>query len=317
MFDGAIMIRPTCCPEELSLCPPPTTEKLHRPRWLPSISYDSIPLSLADEVDQYKVIVAWMVSRMFLLSKILSAFTQPLFWLSLWWFAGLVMITRWFRAALFMLWSGLLALGILGFQIIPDALLRSLENRYAIPSEQTIDRFEGIIVLGGATGHPDIFKIHAQVPLGDAAERMTVPVGLMRKHPKLELVFSGGEGLLLATGFTEAQLAAAFFEEQGLEASRVKLESRSRNTRENAQYVANLLGDRCKQPWLLVTSAWHMPRAAAEFTAVKCNITPFPVDFKTARTTSIIQYSLVESLGRWQMALHEWLGLCVYAITRP
>ena len=205
---------------------------------------------------------------------------------------------------------------MLGFQAIPDALLRPLENRYPVPASESINRHVGIIVLGGATNHPDSFLAHGQVPLGEAAERMTVPVGLLRQHPKMELVFSGGEGRLVTTGVTESELARAFYQEQGVDMTQVKLEDGSRNTRENAQQVAKLLGDRCKSPWLLVTSAWHMPRSMAEFEAVGCNVTPYPVDFRTGDSTSSSEYSLALSLLRWQVALHEWLGLLVYGVTR-
>lgn len=253
---------------------------------------------------------------MFVLSKLMSAITQPLFWLAVWWGVALMLLGRWHRLARGMLWSGLMVLGLLGFKTIPDALLRPLENRYSVPTEQEVDHHVGMIVLGGATGHPGIHQAHGQVPLGDAAERMTVPVGLMRQHPKLELVFSGGEGRLLATGVTEADLAKAFYEQQGIDMSRVTLEGGSCTTRENARQVAALLGDRCKQSWLLVTSAWHMPRAMAEFEAVGCKATPYPVDFMTGASTPWTEYSLAYSLVRWQTALHEWLGLLVYGMTR-
>ena len=253
---------------------------------------------------------------MFILSKLLAAITQPMFWLALWWALALLILMRWRRPALIMLWSGLVVLGLLGFRAIPDALLRPLENRYPVPATESIDRHVGIIVLGGAVGHPDTFAAHGQVPLGEAAERMTVPVGLLRHYPKLELVFSGGEGRLLTTGVTDSVLARAFYQQPGLDMARVRLEDGSRNTRENAQQVAKLLGERCKQPWLLVTSAWHMPRSMAEFEAVGCQVTPYPVDFRTGDSTPLTEYSLAHSLLRWQTALHEWLGLLVYGMTR-
>jgi uncharacterized SAM-binding protein YcdF (DUF218 family) len=256
---------------------------------------------------------------MFVLSKLLSAITQPVFWLALWWALALLLLSltdRWRRAALGMLWAGLAVLGLLGFKAIPDALLRPLENRYPVPTAQEVSRHVGMIVLGGATQHPSVFLAHGQVPLGEAAERMIAPVGLMRQHPNLKLVFSGGEGRLLATGTTEAELARAFYEEQGVDMSRVTLEGGSRTTRENAHQVAQLLGGRCKEPWLLVTSAWHIPRSMAEFQAVGCNVTAYPVDFRTGHFTPLTEYSLAHSLLRWQTGLHEWLGLLVYGMRR-
>ena len=257
---------------------------------------------------------------MFHFSKLLTAITQPMFWLALWWALALLLLVRWRRPAVIMLWSGLLMLGLLGFRAIPDALLRPLENRYPVPASQTLDQHAGIIVLGGAVGDQDSDVAHGQLPLGQAAERMTVPVGLMRQHPRLSLVFSGGEGRLLTTGVTEAELARVFYQHQGLDMRRVTLEGGSRTTRENAQQVAKLLGGRCHQPWLLVTSAWHMPRSMAEFEAefskISCKLTPYPVDFRTGDATPLTEYALAHSLLRWQTALHEWLGLWVYGLTR-
>jgi uncharacterized SAM-binding protein YcdF (DUF218 family) len=252
----------------------------------------------------------------FVLSKLMSAITQPLFWLVLWWVLALLLLRRWKRSAVAMLWGGLLLLGLLGFESAPQALLRSLENRYPVPSRASVKEHVGVIVLGGALQHPNSFQAHGQVPLGEAAERMTVPVGWMRQHPQLSLVFSGGEGRLLTTGVTEAELAQAFYAEQGVDMARVRLESGSRTTRENALQVAALLGEQCRKPWLLVTSAWHMPRSLPEFEAVGCRVTPYPVDFRTGADTPWTEYSLARSLLLWQTALHEWLGLGVYRLTR-
>jgi uncharacterized SAM-binding protein YcdF (DUF218 family) len=256
---------------------------------------------------------------LFIASKLLQAITQPLFWLVLWWVVALLILSltqRWRRTALTMMWTGLAVLVLLGFRAVPDALLRPLENQYAVPPAKEINRHVGMIVLGGATQHPSVFTARGEVPLGESAERMSTPVGLMLQYPHLNLVFSGGEGRLRTTGTTEAELAQIFYQAQGVDMGRVTLEGGSRNTRENAQQVAKLLSDRCQEPWLLVTSAWHMPRSMAEFEAVGCKVTAYPVDFWTGHSTSLTEYALAHSLVRWQAALHEWLGIWVYRVTR-
>ena len=253
---------------------------------------------------------------MFVISKLFSAITQPVFWLSIWWLLALVLLPRFRRLATSMLWGGMLFLGLLGFNVVPEALLRSLENRFNVPSLTSSDQYAGVIVLGGAMGSPVIYKAHRQAPLNDAAERMTVPIAFMRKFPNFELIFSGGEGRLVPTGTTEAELAGVFYTEQGVDMKRVTLESQARTTRENAIRVAALLGERCKQHWLLVTSAWHMPRSMSEFQAVGCNVTAYPVDFRTGEETSWTEYSMAGSLMAWQTALHEYLGMFVYGVTR-
>lgn len=253
---------------------------------------------------------------MFLVSKLLSAITQPMFWLAVWMLLALVLLVRRSRVAMGMLWAGMCVWGLLGVTAIPEALLRNLENQYQEPSTSGLGNHVGVIVLGGATGKPEVFKAHGQVPLGEAAERMTVPLALMRLDPKLQLVFSGGEGRLIAAGTTEAELARVFYEQQGVDMSRVTLEAGARNTRENATLIAALLGEKCKQSWLLLTSASHMPRSMAEFESVGCNVTPYPVDFATAETSSWTDYSMASSLMKWQTALHEYLGMVVYSMTR-
>ena len=253
---------------------------------------------------------------MFVVSKLLSAITQPMFWLAVWMLSALVLLGKRKKLASGTLWTGMLFWGLLGFNAVPDAMLRSLENRFPVPNITQSNEYLGVIVLGGATGSPGIYKAHGQVPLGDAAERMTVPIALMRKFPNFELIFSGGEGRLMPTGTTEAELAMVFYEEQGVDMKRVTLEAKARTTRENASRFAALLGERCKQPWLLVTSAWHMPRSMAEFQAVGCNVTAYPVDFRTGEETSWTEYSMAGSLMAWQTALHEYLGMFVYGLTR-
>jgi uncharacterized SAM-binding protein YcdF (DUF218 family) len=68
------------------------------------------------------------------------------------------------------------------------------------------------------------------------------------------------------------------------------------------------------QPWLLVTSAWHMPRALATFRKAGWIVTPYPVDFRTGTETPWTEYSLANGAKKWQLALHEWVGLLAYRL---
>jgi len=252
---------------------------------------------------------------LFLLSKLLSALTSPVIWL-----AALLLLALWWIPRRPTWAQRCIALclalaGLLGFQAGPDALLRPLEARYSVPAEPP-NGYAGLIVLGGAVEDAPVFLAHGQVALNDGAERMTMALPLMRQHPLWRLVFSGGDGRLLGSELTEAALAQKFFVQQGLEPQRLLLEDRSRTTRENARLTAKLLGAECQRPWLLLTSAWHMPRAMAEFEHTGCHVTPYPVDFLTGGSTPLTEYAWVRSMRRWQVALHEWVGLAAYALTR-
>ena len=111
------------------------------------------------------------------------------------------------------------------------------------------------------------------------------------------------------TGTTEAELVGLFYTEQGVDMKRVTLESQARTTRENAIRVVALLGERCKQPWLLVTSEWHRPRSMSEVQSVGWNVTAYPVDFRTGKKHLGWEYLMAGSLMAWQTALHELLGM--------
>ena len=78
---------------------------------------------------------------MFIFSKLLSAITQPLFWFSVWWLLALVLLSRFRRFATSMLWGGMVVFGLLGFNAVPDELLRSLENRFKVPSLPSSDQY--------------------------------------------------------------------------------------------------------------------------------------------------------------------------------
>ena len=65
------------------------------------------------------------------------------------------------------------------------------------------------------------------------------------------------------------------FERLGLEEGRVIYEDRSRNTTENAEFSRDIARPRPEETWLLITSAFHMPRAVGCFRRVGWNVVPF------------------------------------------
>ena len=66
------------------------------------------------------------------------------------------------------------------------------------------------------------------------------------------------------------------------------------------------------QRWLLLTSAFHMPRAMGAFQKIGWNVTPYPVDYLTTSGASWYDFSLHFGPTSWELALHEWLGYYVY-----
>lgn len=248
-------------------------------------------------------------------AKLLDFATQPLVWVLLLLVAAWVGTYRSLHTTRVVLAAATVLVLALGWQPLPEALLRTLERQYAERApEAATDGFAGVIVLGGATPAAYLAAAHAQPLLNEAAERMTAAVALYQHNPKLKIVFTGGEGAAFASGPSEAQRARHFFATMGLPVETMHWEGLSRNTFENAMLSAQLPGIDKQRPWLLLTSAWHMPRSMGVFQAQGWNVTAYPVDFRTASTTPWTAYSLLEGMGLWQLALHEYLGLASYRL---
>jgi len=209
----------------------------------------------------------------------------------------------------------LFVLLIQGWEPLPDALLRRLEDPYArTPSAQELQSYHGVVVLGGALEPSQVWEGRSQFALNDAGERMVAPLVLLRQKPDLQLLFTGGEGDFLDKGLSEAARAQIFYESLGLPPARLRFEDRSRTTYENAILSAKVAGIDPTQPWLLVTSAWHMRRSVATFQKAGWNVTPYAVDFTTGSATPWTAYSLVRGSRKWALLLHEWLGLLAYRL---
>ena len=252
---------------------------------------------------------------MFVASKLLAFVIQPLFWVLAALLGGLLLARRRPLLSKRLTWAALFALLLGCWAYLPSALLLRLESRHAqLPPSTDMRQFTGVVVLGGALARSDLWTAHNQVALNDSAERMTAAVGLARKYPHLQLLFTGGIASLPPAGLTEAVRARKFFDEMGVDASRVLYEAASRNTLENASLSAVLAGVDPKQRWLLLTSAYHMPRSMGVFTKAGWNVTPYPVDYRTDSAPDWYDFSLRYGPELWELALHETLGYWVYRL---
>lgn len=252
---------------------------------------------------------------MFVLAKLLLFVTQPLAWVVALLTLGLLLQRRWRRGATALLWSALAVLLLQGWEPLPDALLRHLEARHPAPAPLDLRRYAGVVVLGGATESSYVWDGHEQPALNGAAERLTAALPLLQRAPQLMLLYTGGEGELMTRALTEAERARRFYLSMGVDPGRLILESASRTTHENAVLSAALPGVDRTRPWLLLTSAWHMPRSMATFEKAGWNVTPWPADYRAGLETPWHQYSLAQGAAKWHIGLHEILGLWVYRWT--
>src|SRR5215469_11110570 len=178
----------------------------------------------------------------------------------------------------FVLPSNFVLLLLIGVFPLGSALVYALENRFP-PWDPSRGAPDGIIVLGGAID-PDLSVVHGQTALNDAAERVTAVAELARQYPSARIVYSGGSANLIREGAMEADYVGRLFESFGIARDRIILERRSRNTAENAAFSKELVGPKQGERWLLVTSAFHMPRSIGTFRKAGFAVEAYPVDWR-------------------------------------
>lgn len=204
------------------------------------------------------------------------------------------------------------ALGLLAVAILPVGqwVIAPLEARF--PNPTLPSHIDGIIVLGGAV-EPTI-DAHGQVALDDAAERITEALALAQRHPEAKLLLSGGDASVLPlAGELEADETRRLFIELGVAPGRILVEDRSRNTFENALFSLKVAAPKPGETWVLVTSAWHLPRAVGCFRAVGWKVLPYPVDYRTDRDPRP-DFELGKQLALLDAAAKEWVGLVAYRL---
>lgn len=193
---------------------------------------------------------------------------------------------------------------------VGDWMLMPLENRYPAVKPVTVD---GIIVLGGDE-NPRISEARGQPALYGSAQRYIEFAALARAYPQAQLIYSGGSPLLKENSkLNQADVARETLTSIGVPQERMIYESHSRNTHDNAVYTAALVHPKPDQRWLLVTSAYHMPRAIGTFKKAGWNVFPAPTDYHTTGVlSSELNFNFSAHLLEMSAAAHEYYGLIAY-----
>jgi uncharacterized SAM-binding protein YcdF (DUF218 family) len=201
---------------------------------------------------------------------------------------------------------------VCGFSPLGNVLLLTLSERFPAWQEQGRAP-DGIIVLGGAI-NPDLTAVRGAPEINSSAERMTTAAVLARQFPDAKIVLSGGNANPFHPQSTEAEVGRQLLEGLGVAAARIVMEDRSRNTYENAIFTRETIHPKAGERWLLVTSAYHMPRAMGVFRAAGFAVEAYPVDWRTRGWVDARRPFLTLSggLGRFDTASHEWVGLAGY-----
>lgn len=191
-------------------------------------------------------------------------------------------------------------------------MLIPLENKF--PSTRP-DRVDGIILLGSGES-PTVTLARNQPSVYMSSGRYLRFVTLARNYPQAKLIFTGGSGRLNPeTKMRDSEVAKQVLTDLGLPLERLVFEDQSRNTYENAVKSRDLIKPTPQQKWLLVTSAYHMPRAMAVFRKAGWNVEPAPGDYLTdGKFTGKLQFNAVDHLYEMHTAMHEYIGLLAYRL---
>ena len=252
----------------------------------------------------------------FVLSKTLGIMLLPTNFLI---GAGLVgailLATRFARLGRILLVASVVLLAVCGFSPLGNWLLYPLEQRFP-PWDAARGAPDGIIVLG-ASIDADISAARGIPVVRSAPDRIVAAAALAHRYPNARIVFSGGSANLLANDAREADYAGAIFESLGIAKSRLIMERRSRNTQENAEFSKALVAPKDGERWLLVTSAFHMPRSIGLFRKAGFAVEPYPVDWRVGGREDFFSFADigVDGLSRMDVAVREWIGLVAYRLT--
>ena len=208
-----------------------------------------------------------------------------------------------------------LATGALGLLPIASYILLPLEERFP-PFREDGRPVDGIILLGGSVEAADSAS-RGMIVSNESAERVLDTIQLAHRYPNARILISGGGGTVFGDGVAEAPIIAAYLKSVGIDPGRILVEDRSRTTAENAVFSRELAKPREGERWLLVTSAWHMPRAVGVFEKADFPVTPYPVDFRTGggRNNHHPFAFVSEGLRRLDLGTKEWAGLIGYYAT--
>lgn len=197
---------------------------------------------------------------------------------------------------------------LLGLAPVAAPLIDPLQNRF--PQPPLPERIDGIIVLGGAL-RAEALPAH-QPSLNEAGERIVVAALLARLHPEARVLFTGGSGKPLAQAAKEADVAGPLLERLGVAHERLVLERDSRTTWENAVFSRRMVKPQPGGTWLLLTSAWHMPRAVGCFRRAGWSVLPYPVDYLGQH--SWLHGEAADEFATLGLAEKEWIGLLAYRL---
>jgi uncharacterized SAM-binding protein YcdF (DUF218 family) len=249
----------------------------------------------------------------FLAAKVFWFFIQPLNLSIVLGLLGLALwLVAWRRIAAVCLSMAVGILALATWTSIGAMMLTPLEDRFKRPDPAPA-AVAGIVVLGGGF-EGQINLVRGGYELNSGGDRYVETAILARRYPQAKVVVTGGSGAIVLEGEGDAATAPRLLQALGVERDRLVLENESRDTYENAVFTRRMVEPKPAEVWLLVTSAFHMPRSVALFRKAGFDVVPWPVDYRTsgAEGVSFFADNPVDSIQTTTVVIREWIGLTAY-----
>ncbi len=244
-----------------------------------------------------------------MLEKIVSRFLFPVPVICEVLILGLVLLwwTRRQKAGKVLVTVGTLMLLLLGNSRVSGSLLSSLEQRYhplalsSLPATTGAMKATYVVVLGSSYSPDPRVDLDSHLS-EDGLGRLVEGVRICRTLDGCKLILSGGPP---AAARTMGQIALSL----GVRQQDIILEQNSRNTEQEARFIQPTVG---KTPFLLVTSASHMPRAMGLFRKLGMQPTAAPTDYLAKQGGPFVPddiYPGIDGLHQAERTVYEYLGI--------
>ena len=206
---------------------------------------------------------------MIYLNKLLPIFASPLGLISF------LIILGIFTKRMFYIVTALLLLWFTSLPIVSNSLLGFLERNYQVQTLDNVEDHDTVIVLSGMVR---TIQNNGEVyyEFGEAVDRILAGISLIKDGKADRMILTRGQ-LPWSLGVPEGEFLSNFAEMNGVEAAKITLTRVVENTDDEAKAIAELITS--NEKLILVTSAFHMPRAKKVFENQNIVVTEFPVDF--------------------------------------
>ena len=209
---------------------------------------------------------------MIYINKILPIIVSPLGLITILLFLGI------FRKKTLPAVLGLMILIILSLPVVSGQLIKFLEQNYTPTNPSEIVSADTVIVLSGMV-KPIEHNNGVQHEFSDAVDRIFAGINLLKMGKAQKIILTRGK-LPWSIGVPEGEFLAEFIQSQGIDPNRILLTEIVQNTNDEAKAISKMLPKNSEV--ILVTSAFHMPRAKKVFQNQNLKVVPFAVDFRSS-----------------------------------